>query len=98
MIAFNKNGLLVEFMCEKDNSQATVFIVNVKASNSSPTPMTEFVFQAAVPKVMVWFLLLNPNVLSLFVIWFCTDPIKMVIQWKWRLLKGYSRLELVRMW
>lgn len=50
MIAFNKNGLLVEFMCEKDNSQATVFIVNVKASNSSPTPMTEFVFQAAVPK------------------------------------------------
>ena len=39
-------------MCEKDNSQAAVIIVNVKATNSSPTPMTEFVFQAAVPKVM----------------------------------------------
>ena len=49
--AFNKNGLLVEFMCERDNSQATVCVLNVKASNSSPTPMTDFVFQAAVPKV-----------------------------------------------
>lgn len=48
--AFNKNGLLVEFMCERDNSQATVCVLNVKASNSSPTPMTDFVFQAAVPK------------------------------------------------
>ena len=28
-------------------------IVNVKATNSSPTPMTEFVFQAAVPKVIL---------------------------------------------
>ena len=53
IIAFNKNGLLIEFMCEKDNSQAAVCIVNVKASNSSPTPMTEFVFQAAVPKVVL---------------------------------------------
>ena len=51
IIAFNKNGLLIEFTCEKDNSQASVIIVNVKATNSSPTPMTEFVFQAAVPKV-----------------------------------------------
>ena len=53
--AFNKNGLLIEFMCEKDNSQPLVTVVNVKATNSTPLLMSDFVFQAAVPKVRLLF-------------------------------------------
>ncbi|XP_069113708.1 AP-1 complex subunit gamma-1-like isoform X1 [Argopecten irradians] len=50
LTAFNKNGLLIEFMCERDETQATVTTVNVKATNSTATSMADFVFQAAVPK------------------------------------------------
>lgn len=50
MVGFNKNGLLIEFRCERDNNSPTVSIINVKASNTSPTQMSDFVFQAAVPK------------------------------------------------
>ncbi|XP_046328191.1 AP-1 complex subunit gamma-1-like isoform X1 [Haliotis rufescens] len=50
IVAFNKNGLLLEFKCERDGGRAEVTIINMKATNSSPTPISEFVFQAAVPK------------------------------------------------
>ncbi|KAL4234218.1 AP-1 complex subunit gamma-1 [Mactra antiquata] len=50
IVAFNKNGLLIEFRCERDNDSGAQSIINVKASNTSPKPMSEFVFQAAVPK------------------------------------------------
>ncbi|XP_060078915.1 AP-1 complex subunit gamma-1-like isoform X1 [Ylistrum balloti] len=50
LTAFNKNGLLIEFMCERDETQANVTTVNVKATNSTATSMADFVFQAAVPK------------------------------------------------
>ncbi|XP_005091259.1 AP-1 complex subunit gamma-1 isoform X2 [Aplysia californica] len=46
--AFNKNGLLVEFLCQR--SEAVQTVINMKATNSTPFPMTDFVFQAAVPK------------------------------------------------
>ena len=49
--AFNKNGLLIDFMCERDNGQPTVTVINVKATNSTTTIMSDFIFQAAVPKV-----------------------------------------------
>ncbi|XP_048778208.2 AP-1 complex subunit gamma-1-like isoform X2 [Ostrea edulis] len=48
--AYNKNGLMVELTCERDNSQGNVTVINVKSSNSTATTMSEFVFQAAVPK------------------------------------------------
>ncbi|KAK3579009.1 hypothetical protein CHS0354_034806 [Potamilus streckersoni] len=48
--AFSKNGLLVEFACERDGGQPTVTSISMKATNSTPTPISEFVFQAAVPK------------------------------------------------
>lgn len=51
MTAFNKNGLLVEFMFEKDSLDPEVTSINIKATNSTQTTMSEFVFQAAVPKV-----------------------------------------------
>ncbi|XP_052816690.1 AP-1 complex subunit gamma-1-like isoform X2 [Mya arenaria] len=50
IVAFNKNGLLIEFRCERDNMSPTESIVHVKASNTSPAQMDDFVFQAAVPK------------------------------------------------
>lgn len=52
VVAFNKNGLLVEFMVEKDPSDADITSINIKATNSTQSPMSEFVFQAAVPKVI----------------------------------------------
>ncbi|XP_059176379.1 AP-1 complex subunit gamma-1-like [Physella acuta] len=48
--AFNKDGLLIEFNCQKANNDATKTVINMKATNSSPFPMLDFVFQAAVPK------------------------------------------------
>lgn len=48
--AFSKNGLLIEFLCERDENQPNVTTVNVKATNSTPLPIQDFVFQAAVPK------------------------------------------------
>ncbi|OWF34773.1 AP-1 complex subunit gamma-1-like isoform X2 [Mizuhopecten yessoensis] len=50
LTAFNKNGLLIEFMCERDEAQDHIITVNVKATNSTATSMADFVFQAAVPK------------------------------------------------
>lgn len=58
MTAFNKNGLLVEFFLEKDISDPDVTSINIKATNSTQSPMSEFVFQAAVPKS--FHLQLNP--------------------------------------
>lgn len=51
IIAFNKNGLLIEFVCEKDETQVGVTTINLKATNSTPLAISDFVFQAAVPKV-----------------------------------------------
>ncbi|KAL5021655.1 hypothetical protein ScPMuIL_000810 [Solemya velum] len=50
LTAFNKNGLLIDFLCEKDNQTTGVIVINMKATNSTATLMSEFVFQAAVPK------------------------------------------------
>lgn len=50
IIAFNKNGLLIEFVCEKDETQVGVTTINLKATNSTPLAISDFVFQAAVPK------------------------------------------------
>ncbi|KAK3748665.1 hypothetical protein RRG08_000897 [Elysia crispata] len=50
MAVFNKAGLLVEFTCQRANNDPTRTVINMKATNSSPYPMSDFVFQAAVPK------------------------------------------------
>lgn len=51
LTAFDKNGLKVELTCERDNGQANVTIINVKSTNSTATTMSDYIFQAAVPKV-----------------------------------------------
>ncbi|XP_076373117.1 AP-1 complex subunit gamma-1-like isoform X2 [Tachypleus tridentatus] len=50
LTAFEKNGLKLEFSFEKplDNPQMIVILLSV--ANQTPTPMTDFLFQAAVPK------------------------------------------------
>ena len=50
--AFAKNGLLVQFDFEKvPDNPSNIVAISMTATNSQPSPMTEFVFQAAVPKV-----------------------------------------------
>ncbi|KAK7478395.1 hypothetical protein BaRGS_00030399 [Batillaria attramentaria] len=50
LTAFEKSGLCIKFMCERDQNQATATLINMTATNTTPIPMTDFVFQAAVPK------------------------------------------------
>jgi len=49
--AYEKGGVKVDFGFEKDPSNLTVVNIKVTSSNALSVPMTDFVFQAAVPKV-----------------------------------------------
>ena len=50
--AFAKNGLLIKFDFEKvPDNPSNIVAISMTATNSQPSPMTDFVFQAAVPKV-----------------------------------------------
>lgn len=52
MIALNKNGLRIAFTFDKSSGSSDHSVtINMKASNNLPFPMTDFLFQAAVPKV-----------------------------------------------
>ena len=53
MTAFEKNGLKVDFDFERSPSNPAVTAIALSATNSSSFPMTDFIFQAAVPKVCV---------------------------------------------
>ena len=58
--AYEKNGLTLKFEFDASTLQVNhAFGVSVTASNSLSSPMTDFVFQAAVPKVGV-----NPQILD----------------------------------
>jgi len=49
--AFAKNGLLIKFDFEKvPDNPSNIVAISMTATNSQPSPMTDFVFQAAVPK------------------------------------------------
>uniref|UniRef100_A0A8C9VVN3 AP-1 complex subunit gamma n=1 Tax=Scleropages formosus TaxID=113540 RepID=A0A8C9VVN3_SCLFO len=50
MTAYNKNGLKIDFTFERSNSNPNVAVITIHASNSTEADMTDFVFQAAVPK------------------------------------------------
>ena len=52
IIAFDKNGLKLEFSFERSLENPTLTIISLTATNSSPYPIEEFLFQAAVPKVL----------------------------------------------
>ncbi len=51
MTAYNKNGLKIEFTFERSNPNPNIAVITIHATNSTEVDMTEFVFQAAVPKV-----------------------------------------------
>ena len=46
--AFEKNGLKIDFIFQRTNTNISI---NVSASNNTSSPMSDFIFQAAVPKV-----------------------------------------------
>nr|XP_054496609.1 AP-1 complex subunit gamma-1 isoform X3 [Agelaius phoeniceus] len=48
--AYNKNGLKIDFTFERSNTNPSVTVITIQASNSTELEMTDFVFQAAVPK------------------------------------------------
>lgn len=51
LTAFSKNGLLVKFDFEKvQGNPNNIVVITVTATNSQLSPMSDFVFQAAVPK------------------------------------------------
>lgn len=54
LTAFEKNGLKLIFSLEK-LSESNMISINVIATNSTSSNMTEFLFQAAVPKVIELF-------------------------------------------
>uniref|UniRef100_A0A672NTE2 AP-1 complex subunit gamma-1-like n=1 Tax=Sinocyclocheilus grahami TaxID=75366 RepID=A0A672NTE2_SINGR len=51
MTAYNKNGIKIEFTFERANPNPNIAVITIHATNSTEADMTEFVFQAAVPKV-----------------------------------------------
>lgn len=50
--AFEKNGLRLEFNFEKSLESSALTLITLSASNSSAFPVEDFLFQAAVPKVI----------------------------------------------
>uniref|UniRef100_UPI00398EA4C9 AP-1 complex subunit gamma-1 isoform X3 n=1 Tax=Pristiophorus japonicus TaxID=55135 RepID=UPI00398EA4C9 len=48
--AYNKGGLKIEFNFERSNTNPNVTVVTINATNSTEGDMTDFIFQAAVPK------------------------------------------------
>ena len=51
IIAFDKNGLKLEFSFERPLDNTNLLIISLSATNSGSQPIDEFIFQAAVPKV-----------------------------------------------
>ncbi|XP_040185500.1 AP-1 complex subunit gamma-1 isoform X1 [Rana temporaria] len=50
IIAYNKNGLKIDFTFERSSTNASVTVITTQAFNSTDSEMTDYVFQAAVPK------------------------------------------------
>ena len=50
--AFQKAGLLITFQCIRSPENQSMIQLNASFTNSTPAPLTKFVFQAAVPKDM----------------------------------------------
>lgn len=64
MTAYNKNGLKIEFTFERSNTNPNIAIITIHASNHTETEMTNFVFQAAVPKVSLMHLKIVVSVMT----------------------------------
>ena len=51
VVGYNKNGVVITFAPQRDPSNPTLVNVTCVFQNGSPALLTNFVFQAAVPKV-----------------------------------------------
>lgn len=51
LVAFDQNGLKITYDFEKNPSDSKTLTVNMKAFNTNNDSITDFLFQAAVPKV-----------------------------------------------
>lgn len=56
IVAFDKNSLKIIFHFERDPNTPSTIKITLNAVNSWSSPMTDFLFQAAVPKVIIWLL------------------------------------------
>ena len=55
--AYEQNGLKIQFSFEKQaGNPNNVVMVTATSSNSSGSPMSDYLFQAAVPKVRITFI------------------------------------------
>ncbi|XP_018915804.2 AP-1 complex subunit gamma-1 isoform X3 [Bemisia tabaci] len=48
--AYDKNGLQIDFTVSKSRESANTTTITMTANNNTPVPLSEFLFQAAVPK------------------------------------------------
>lgn len=55
LTAFEKNGLKIVFGLEKLPDTGNTLSINVTATNNTLSNMTDFLFQAAIPKVTIDF-------------------------------------------
>lgn len=53
MIVLDKAGLKIIFRLERSPDIADLLIINMSAQNSGSAILTDFLFQAAVPKVTI---------------------------------------------
>lgn len=51
MVILDKSGLKISFKLEKQQDNADLLVISVLAQNSGLSQLTDFLFQAAVPKV-----------------------------------------------
>jgi len=50
IVAFEKNGLKIDFSFERTPNQPSLVTITLAAHNNNSQPLNEFVFQAAVPR------------------------------------------------
>ena len=61
IVAFDKNSLKVIFHFERDANTPSTVKITLNAINSCSSPMTDFLFQAAVPKVTICIHIINTH-------------------------------------
>lgn len=54
LVAYDENGLKLIYEFEKNGTEPKTLVIRMKASNSYDKPMSDFLFQAAVPKVTIF--------------------------------------------
>ena len=64
MVVFEKQGLKITFKLERSQDNPDLLVINMVAVNSGLSPVTDFLFQAAVPKVNRFKLIIFRKILN----------------------------------